>query len=91
MSKENVTCIVAYDIQDDKVRNRLARYLEKSGIRLQKSVFAVEVERHVFNGFLKGIKKIADADSKVAVFRLCIGCQNKAVNLNSDDDKIYVF
>lgn len=86
-----MTCIVAYDIEDDKVRNRLSHYLEKSGIRLQKSVFAVNIERHVFKRFLKGIKNIAGDESKVAVFRLCMGCQKNAINLDHSGDIIYVF
>lgn len=74
-----MTCIVAYDIENDKVRGRLAKYLETQGVRLQKSVFAVEVERHAFNRLLHRIMAIAKDHGSVAVFRLCAGCEKNAI------------
>jgi CRISPR-associated endonuclease Cas2 len=62
-----MTSIVAYDIEDDRIRQRLANYLLKHGVRLQKSVFAVQVERHVFKRFLNEIQKITNKEGKVAV------------------------
>lgn len=84
-------CIVAYDIEDNRIRNRLARYLEGKGIRLQKSVFAIEIERHTFRGLLRQIGKITGKTSKVAVFRLCIDCRNNAVHLADNEKKFYIF
>ncbi|MCX7966060.1 MAG: CRISPR-associated endonuclease Cas2 [Syntrophorhabdaceae bacterium] len=86
-----MTCIVSYDIESDRIRNRLARFLEKKGVRLQKSVFAIEIERHVFNGLLKGIETITKKQGKVAVFRLCEGCLKNAVQMNKDEKDVYVF
>lgn len=74
-----MTCIVAYDIESDQTRNKLARFLEGKGTRLQKSVFAVEIERHSFNGLLRQMEKIAGKNGKIAVFRLCAGCQGNAI------------
>jgi CRISPR-associated endonuclease Cas2 len=53
-----MTCIVAYDIEDDRIRQRLAKFLQGVGFRLQKSVFIVKVERHVFQRFLSDIQAI---------------------------------
>jgi CRISPR-associated endonuclease Cas2 len=86
-----MTCIVAYDIEEDPVRARLARYLENKGVRLQKSVFAVEIERHTFKRFLGEMERIAGKDGKVAVFRLCVGCQNQAIQLGEKGKPFYVF
>ncbi len=86
-----MTCIVSYDIESDSIRNRLAHFLEKKGVRLQKSVFAVEVERHVFTGLLRGIEGITKKEGKVAVFRLCEGCLKNAVQMNKDERDVYVF
>ncbi len=86
-----MTCIVAYDIESNKIRGKLARYLEGNGIRIQKSVFAVEVERHIFRRFLRQIENITGKDRKVAVFRLCIGCQKNAIQLANDKKLFYVF
>ncbi|HOK07701.1 MAG TPA: CRISPR-associated endonuclease Cas2 [Syntrophales bacterium] len=85
-----MTCIVAYDIEDDRIRGRLARYLEKKGTRLQKSVFAVEVERHLFKGFTRRIEGIAGRKGKVAVFRLCVGCRRNAVKIGEAEPFFFV-
>lgn len=87
-----MTCIVAYDIENDKVRTKLAKFLEREGLRLQKSVFAVEVERHVFNRFARKIETMTGGEGKVAIFRLCTLCQKNAIKLNNDDEQhFYVF
>ena len=88
-----MTCIVAYDIENNSIRAKLARFLLTKGVRLQKSVFAVEIERHSFKGFLKQIERITGKKGKVAVFRLCIGCQNNAIQLIDDkkEHNYYVF
>jgi CRISPR-associated endonuclease Cas2 len=86
-----MTCIVAYDIEDDKIRGRLSRFLEKKGRRLQKSVFAVDVERHVFRKFTRQIEGISGVQGKVAIFRLCIGCQGNAIKIDTDEPRFFVF
>ena len=86
-----MTCIVAYDIEDNKIRTKLAHYLEGKGIRLQKSVFVVDIERHVFKRFLSEIEKITKDKGKVAVFRLCSGCQKNAIKLLEPEVNFYIF
>lgn len=86
-----MTCIVAYDIEDNRIRGKLARHLENKGVRLQESVFTVVIERHAFRRFLREIADIAGKTGKVAVFRLCIGCQKNAIQLLKDERFFYVF
>ncbi len=86
-----MTCIVAYDIEDDRIRQRLAKFLQGVGFRMQKSVFIVKVERHVFQRFLSDIQAITNHDGKVAIFRQCTGCQNHAIQLNEAEKFWYVF
>ncbi len=85
-----MVCIVAYDIEKNRIRAKLARLLLGKGNRIQKSVFAIEIERHEFNKFLKQIKNLVEEKDQVAVFRLCKGCQNNAVQLHKDE-KMYIF
>lgn len=86
-----MTCIVAYDIEDNKIRAKLSRFLEGKGIRLQKSVFAVEIERHVFTRFTNKIETLTGNHGKIAIFRLCIGCQKNAIKLNDEEKLFYIF
>ena len=86
-----MTYLVAYDIECHRVRARLAKYLEKCGIRLQKSVFAVRLERFRYKSFMRKLQHIAGADGKVAVFRLCAGCSNSSVQLGAKEPTLWVF
>lgn len=86
-----MTCIVAYDISDNKTRNKLAKYLLGMGVRLQKSVFAVQFERHAFKHITRKLKKISGGEGQIAVIRLCAGCQKKAIQLNDETPQFYVY
>ena len=86
-----MTYIVAYDITENNIRNRLAKYLENYGVRLQKSVFAVQLERHALRKFLAGVKRLTGSDDEVAVFRLCSGCEKSAVQLNDNQPQEFIF
>lgn len=83
--------IVAYDIEDNRKRGRLAKFLLKKGRRLQKSVFAVTVERHAFKGFCHQIVRIAGRHEQIAMFRLCAGCRDSAIRLGEEEPQVYVF
>jgi CRISPR-associated endonuclease Cas2 len=86
-----MTCIIAYDIEDNRTRNKLARYLLTMGIRLQKSVFAIKVERHAFNRLRQKLQIMAEGKGKIAVVRLCEGCQQSAVQFGEDSNLLFVF
>jgi CRISPR-associated protein Cas2 len=83
--------LVAYDITENKVRNRLSKYLSKYGVRLQKSVFIVSIQGHQRKGFVTGIEKITGKKGDVALFRLCKGCQTTAIRLAEIRDEFFVF
>lgn len=76
-----MNCLVSYDIEDNKVRTKLAKYLSGQGVRLQKSVFVVDVEGYRFSKFTRDIEKITGPGGDVALVRLCSGCSVKAVRL----------
>ena len=44
--------IVSYDISDDKVRTKFAKYLQRFGRRLQLSVFELENSRRILKNVL---------------------------------------
>lgn len=48
--------VVAYDIADPRRLRRVARYMERRGVRVQKSVF-------VFQGTPEGLERMLDAMS----------------------------
>ena len=86
-----MTCIIAYDIENNKQRTKLSRFLASNGVRIQKSVFAVELERYAYKGFLKKLEKITGKKGNIAIFRLCKGCTKKAVTNEKEKIKYYIF
>jgi CRISPR-associated protein Cas2 len=82
--------IVSYDIEDDRVRSRLARYLEGRGVRIQKSVFVLNMERHELKRFLGEVKRMVKDTGDVAVFPQCTGCKSRAVRLRPCENRFYV-
>ncbi|MEN6432330.1 MAG: CRISPR-associated endonuclease Cas2 [Smithella sp.] len=67
--------IVAYDITDGKRLNRVAKVMLDYGVRVQKSIFEVEVSQKVFRELKKRIEDIivTEADG-VKYFPLCEKC-----------------
>jgi len=60
---------IMYDIENNKIRNYIAKYLEKKGcIRIQKSIFLTQSERPVFReirDILKEVQKAYDNQDSI--------------------------
>ena len=60
---------IMYDIENNKVRTAIAKYLEKNGcLRVQKSIFFANSERQKFNKIhtdLKHIQELYDNDDSI--------------------------
>lgn len=55
----DMTFLVMYDIEDDRVRTRIAKYLEKNGlIRIQKSIFIANKPIPFFDDLFKTLEEI---------------------------------
>ena len=71
--------LVSYDITDDKLRTKFAKYLERFGHRIQYSVFEIDNSERLLNNILCEIensfsKRFSEADS-VYIFRLSASCE----------------
>ncbi len=67
--------IVAYDITETKRLARVAKVMLDYGVRVQKSIFEVEVTPPVFRELKARIDKIIDHDTDgVKYFPLCEKC-----------------
>jgi CRISPR-associated protein Cas2 len=74
--------LVAYDISDNRQRKKLARFLLRKGMRLQESVFLVNVERHALDAFLKALTFFRKGDDdKIDVAPLCGNCRDRSVRI----------
>jgi CRISPR-associated protein Cas2 len=71
--------IISYDISEDKLRNKFAKYLAKFGGRLQYSVFEIQNSDRVLETITADIKNIfgkrfSERDS-VLIFELSATCK----------------
>ena len=88
--------LVSYDISDDKLRTKFAKYLSKYGYRLQYSVFKIENSQRILDNITQDIenkfsKKFQQSDS-VYIFKLSPSCETIKYGYarNEDSDIIVV-
>jgi CRISPR-associated protein Cas2 len=67
--------IVAYDIADPKRLNRVAKIIKDYGLRVQKSIFEVDVGKSSFSEMKARIENVIEPDlDGVKYFPLCEKC-----------------
>lgn len=71
--------IVSYDISDDKLRTKFAKYLSKFGHRIQYSVFEIDNSIRILDNIISDLKnkyekKFSQEDS-VMIFKLSSSCE----------------
>lgn len=71
--------IISYDISEDKIRTKFAKYLEKFGHRIQYSVFEIDNSPKVLKNIVTDInnrfmKKFDQADS-IYIFEMSPTCK----------------
>jgi|Deesub1362A_J573_1020465.scaffolds.fasta_scaffold00060_125 CRISPR-associated protein Cas2 len=72
--------LVSYDIVDDKVRNRVMKFLKNFGDRVQLSVFECNLDESMYQRMKKGIEELIDMENdRVRYYRLCKGCMERVV------------
>ena len=57
------TILIIYDIIDNKRRNRMAKFLEGYGVRVQKSAFEAQLTKKQCDIMLRRAEKIIDAET----------------------------
>lgn len=86
--------VVAYDIVDDRRRERVARVLQDYGVRVQYSVFECMLGRAQYRELRDTLlARIDPAEDAVAFYRLCRGCGARVHRLGApppDPDPQYL-
>ena len=61
--------VITYDIADEKRLQKVAKYLESEGIRVQRSVFELDMSVRSANKIFNGIKSLIDKnEDKIFMF-----------------------
>ncbi len=71
--------LISYDISDDKLRTKFAKYLEKYGHRIQYSVFEIDNSPRILNNITSDLKnrfeKRFSQNDSIYVFELSKACR----------------
>ena len=74
--------IIAYDIENDRTRNKVSKVLENYGIRLQKSVFECDLTKTALKQLVSEIRSLIDErKDSVIFFRNCQKCVSHRVTI----------
>ncbi len=62
--------VVAYDIEDDRRRSRVARTLEGYGERVQYSVFECEIEERHLERLVRSLERLMQPGDAIRIYRM---------------------
>lgn len=80
MKAKRIFCVVAYDITDDKCRNRIVKILEQYGVRINLSVFECMFTESQYRNVREVIAaKIDPHEDTVVYYPVCMNCFTKIV------------
>lgn len=74
--------VIAFDVSSDKVRRQLTKILLNKGIRIQESVFAVNLKTHELNSISRKLEKTLDKQGVIHIFSICGSCEKKSLAIN---------
>ncbi|MBN2722559.1 MAG: CRISPR-associated endonuclease Cas2 [Deltaproteobacteria bacterium] len=81
----NTNWIVSYDISDDRLLRKTADYLEKKGLRIQKSVFFVKTDSQGIRTIKDKIYSLLGNEHRVIVIPVCATCMGRAQFLGPEE------
>lgn len=77
--------VIAYDIANDRRRDKISTFLEDHGRRVNYSVFECELERDEFDQLHAQLAEMINArKDQVLFYRLCEGCRVHKTRLGAE-------
>jgi CRISPR-associated protein Cas2 len=76
--------VVAYDIEDDRARARIANVMERFGLRVQKSVFECRLEGKDLDRLIRRLEReltTVGGAGNIRIYRLCADCYGSSQGL----------
>lgn len=85
---------VSYDISNDKLRTKFAKYLSRFGHRLQYSVFEIDNSEKIVNNIVNDLKnkyeKSFSQEDSVIIFKLSSSCEVLRFGYAKNDEKDFI-
>lgn len=89
-----IIVIVSYDISNDKLRTKFAKYLSRFGHRLQYSVFEIDNSEKIVNNIVNDLKnkyeKSFSQEDSVIIFKLSSSCEVLRFGYAKNDEKDFI-
>ena len=84
--------VISYDIESDRIRNKLAKLLEGYGVRVQYSVFECRLTEKRFQSLYRKVFALTDGQEKSSVrfYSLCGNCERKTVTIGRPMNQLSV-
>lgn len=88
--------LIVYDITDDKIRNRVAHYLEERGLRVQESVFECRTSPGRAGKIAQKLAAIlGNMEGNIRIYQVCADCLRQSVGVGAivppqSDDGYYI-
>lgn len=80
MRAKKIFCVIAYDIMDDRRRNRVIKIIEQYGIRVNYSVFECMFTNVQFKNTQEKIAKLIKfKEDSVIYYPICVDCFSKII------------
>ena len=83
--------VVSYDISNDKLRTKFAKYLSRFGHRLQYSVFEIDNSEKIVNNIVNDLKnkyeKSFSQEGSVLIFKHASRCEVLRLGYAMDGEK----
>lgn len=89
-----IMVIVSYDISNDKLRTKFAKYLSRFGHRLQYSVFKIDNSERIVDNIVNDLKnkyeKSFSQEDSVIIFKLSSSCEVLRFGYAKNDEKDFI-
>ena len=86
--------VVSYDISNDKLRTKFAKYLSRFGHRLQYSVFEIDNSEKIVNNIINDLKNKYEEsfsqEDSVIIFKLSSSCEVLRFGYAKNDEKDFI-
>lgn len=86
--------VVSYDISNDKLRTKFAKYLSRFAHRLQYSVFEIDNSEKIVNNIVNDLKnkyeKSFSQEDSVIIFKLSSSCEVLRFGYAKNDEKDFI-
>ncbi len=80
--------VISYDIEKDRIRNKIAKKLEDYGKRVQYSVFECRISETQYVKLYESLSELMKDEEKgnIRFYNICRGCESKITTIGIEKE-----